>query len=126
MPVLIALLLGVTPPDPSPLRSAVEQCDRGAVAELVRAEPRRRAEFAAAIYREQRAVATDRAGVLTAAAGTSPAGATNLAAARTALDARQQQLDDARAVERAWRDFVEEERADFLASCTAKKRDHDK
>lgn len=123
MPALLALLLGVTSPDPEPLRSAVQACDRGAMTALTKAEPRRRAEWAEAVYREQRSIAADRAGL--APAATSPAGQATLASARQGLEARQQQLEDARAVERAWREFYDEYRVDFLASCSpaGKKRD---
>ena len=37
---------------------------------------------------------------------------------RAALDARQRRLDDARTVERAWRETLEDGRAAFLAQCT--------
>lgn len=123
MIALALLLLGVTSPDPAPLRTAVEACDRGAMTTLARAEPRRRAEWAEAVYREQRAIAADRAALAPATA--SPAGQATLASAQQALSARQQQLEDARAVERAWREFYDEYRIDFLASCSpaGKKRD---
>lgn len=125
---ILTLLLGLVPPDPAPLRGAVAQCDRGSIADLARAEPHRRAEFADAIYREQRAIASERAALAPAATASvaTPAGQAGLTNARAALDARQQQLEDARAVERAWRDFFDEQRADFLASCSGKKRDDGK
>lgn len=112
---LIALLLGVASPDPAPLRDAVTGCDRAAMADLTRAEPRRRAEWAGAVYAEQRAIAAARGGV-----------PTGDAAAIAALDQRQHQLDDARAVERAWRDYYDEYRTDFLASCSGRRRDDGK
>lgn len=118
---LAVLALAIASPDPEPLRAAVEACDRGAMASLSRAEPRRRAEWAEAIYKEQRSIATDRAAMLPGAL--SPSGAATLASARQGLDARQQQLDDARAVERAWREFYDEYRTNFLGSCSGKKRD---
>ncbi|MDE2411438.1 MAG: hypothetical protein KGM18_06625 [Sphingomonadales bacterium] len=121
MIALLALLLGATSPDPVPLRSAVETCDRGSMAMLTRAEPRRRAEWADAIYREQRAIASERVSLVATSA--TPAGQANVASSRQTLEARQQQLEDARAVERAWREFYDEYRADFLASCSGKKRD---
>ena len=77
MITLTLLLLGVTSPDPAPLRTAVEACDRGAMTTLIKAEPRRRAEWAEAVYREQRAIAADRAGLAPATA--SPAGQATLA-----------------------------------------------
>lgn len=112
---LLALLLGVVSPDPTPLRDAVTECDRSAMADLTRAEPRRRAEWAGAVYAEQRAIA--------AARGQVTLGDTT---ALTALDQRQHQLDDARAVERAWRDYYDEYRTDFLASCSGRRRDDGK
>ncbi|WP_140420596.1 hypothetical protein [Novosphingobium sp. B 225] len=112
MIALLALLLGVASPDPAPLRAAVEGCDRTSVADLARAEPRRRAEWAGAVYAEQRAIAAARGGLASADA-----------AALAGLDQRQQQLDDARAVERAWRDYYDEYRSDFLASCSGRRRD---
>lgn len=119
MPIVLAL--AVTSPDPAPLRAAVEACDRGVVADLIRSEPRRRAQWAEAVYTEQRGIAADRGGVL--ADASSPSGAATLASARQGIEARQQRLDDARAVERAWREFYDEYRADFLATCSGKKRD---
>lgn len=116
---LLAFLLGTIAPDPEPLRQAVVECDRGAMATLARAEPRRRSEWAEAIYREQRSIAAERAAL--GSGGATPAAQANLGAARTALDTRQQQLEDARAVERAWREFYDEHRADFLASCAGRK-----
>lgn len=123
IPALILCLLGLTPPDPAPLRTAVAACDRGAMAELTRAEPHRRAEWAEAVYREQRAIAAERAALIPspATSGGTAAGQAGLATARGTLDARQQQLEDARAVERAWREFYDEHRADFLASCAGRK-----
>lgn len=123
MIALFALLLGVNSPDPEPLRSAVQACDRAAMTALTKAEPRRRAEWAEAVYREQRSIASDRAGLAPATA--SPAGQATLASARLGLESRQQQLEDARAVERAWREFYDEYRVDFLATCapSGKKRD---
>ncbi len=121
MIVPAVLLLGAAAPDPQPLRAAVQACDRAAMAALTRSEPRRRAEWAEAIYAEQRAIAADRAAILPGSLSAS--GQATLASARQTVEARQQQLDDARAVERAWREFYDEYRADFLTSCTAKKRD---
>lgn len=118
----IWFLLGASGPDPAPLRSAVESCDRTAMADLTRAEPRRRAEWADAIYREQRAIAMERAALGSATAAVP----VTLASTRAGLEARQQQLEDARAVERAWREFYDEYRADFLASCANRKRDDGK
>lgn len=115
MIALFALLLGLSSPDPAPLRDAVAGCDRAAMGELTRAEPRRRAEWAGAIYAEQRAIA--------AARGALPA---DDASALAVLDQRQHQLDDARAVERAWRDYYDEYRTDFLASCSGRRRDDGK
>lgn len=114
----LALLLGVVSPEPGPLRAAVEGCDRSSLSDLTRAEPRRRAEWAGAVYAEQRAIATARAALVP----TDPAALTT----RTALEQRQQQLDDARSVERAWRDYYDEYRADFLASCSGRRRDDGK
>lgn len=115
------LALALTSPDPEPLRTAVQACDRGAMASLTRAEPRRRAEWAEAIYKEQRSIAADRAALLPGAQSAS--GAATLASAKQGIESRQQQLEDARAVERAWREFYDEYRADFLSSCSVKKRD---
>lgn len=119
MITLLALLLGTTAPDPAPLRRAVVECDRGAMADLTRAEPRRRSEWAEAIYREQRAIVAERAAL--GSGGATPAAQANLGTARAALDTRQQQLEDARAVERAWREFYDEHRADFLVSCAGRR-----
>ncbi|PKB13967.1 hypothetical protein B0I00_2595 [Novosphingobium kunmingense] len=121
MIALPLLALAVSSPDPEPLRAAVEACDRTAMTTLARAEPRRRAEWAEAVYKEQRAIAADRAAILPSAQSAS--GAATLASARQGLEARQEQLNDARAVERAWREFYDEYRADFLSSCSARKRD---
>lgn len=115
MIALIALLLGAVSPDPAPLRDAVTGCDRAAMGELTRAEPRRRAEWAGAVYAEQRAIAAARGGLV-------PGDAATLAV----LDQRQHQLDDARLVERAWRDYYDEYRTDFLASCSGRRRDDGK
>ncbi|MDE2435033.1 MAG: hypothetical protein KGM49_02115 [Sphingomonadales bacterium] len=117
----LALMLAASSPDPDPLRTAVEACDREAMATLAKAEPRRRAEWAEAIYREQRSIAADRAAL--APAATTTAGQATLASAKSALDTRQQQLEDARGVERAWREYFDEYRADFLASCSTRKHD---
>ncbi|WP_374285339.1 hypothetical protein [Novosphingobium sp.] len=115
---LFALVLSVVSPDPEPLRAAVEGCERASLSELTRAEPRRRAEWAGAVYAEQRAIAAARAGLVPLDPAQAPV--------RAALDQRQQQLDDARAVERAWRDYYDEYRADFLASCSGRRRDDGK
>lgn len=113
---LIALVLSAVSPDPEPLRAAVIACERASLSELTRAEPRRRAEWAGAVYAEQRAIAAARAALVPGDPALDPM--------RGALDQRQQQLDDARAVERAWRDYYDEYRADFLASCSARRRDN--
>lgn len=134
MMALLILADALTTPDFAPMHNAVEKCDREAMASLNKAEPHRRAEFAGAVYAEQRAIAEERAalGAPPAASGgngnangngsSSPAGKASLEAARAALDARQRRLDDARTVEKAWREAVEELRADFLVNCDPRKR----
>ena len=130
--MIAALLLSaaLAPPDPAPLRTALDRCDRGAIAALTALEPKRRAAFSGAVYDEQRAIARERAeldGALLVP--TEPAGASAAAGspaitiaapdrARAALEARQRRLDDARTVERAWRETLEDGRAAFLAQCT--------
>ncbi len=128
MIVLVALLMGADAPDPVPVRAALERCDRPAMLALSRAEPRRRADFAEAIYREQRAIAAERAALVSTPGATvpSPAGVASLQTARGGLDLRQQQIEDARATERAWRDYYEENRAAFLVGCSDKRRDDGK
>ncbi len=132
MMALLILADTLTTADFAPMHNAVEKCDREAMASLNKAEPHRRAEFAGAVYAEQRAIAEERAalGAPPAASGgsgngngsPSPAGRASLDTARAALDARQRRLDDARAVEKAWREAVEELRADFLVNCDPRKR----
>lgn len=121
----IAFLLaaGLVAPDAEPLSEAVSRCDRAAVAAQTQAEPGRRAEFAKGVYAEQRAIAAERAALDagTPAASSGAAGLASLTAARDALDARQRRLDDAIRVERAWREFGDELRAQFLAACTGRK-----
>ncbi|MBC2664586.1 hypothetical protein H7F51_03520 [Novosphingobium flavum] len=123
--IALALLAeALTAPDPVPLRTAVEKCDRAGMAALSRDEPHRRAVFAAAVYDEQRAISAERAALDASPAGgngPSEAGQATLGAARAALDARQRRLDNARADERAWRNLVEDWRADFLANCTGRR-----
>ena len=119
----ILLVAAFTGPDAVPALEAVKSCDRGAMADMTKAEPHRRSQFAAAAYAEQQAIARERAGLLTRPGGDpTPAGQASLTLALGALDARQKQLDDARAVESSWRMLVDELRADFLANCAQGKR----
>ncbi|MFC3594085.1 hypothetical protein ACFOON_10610 [Novosphingobium piscinae] len=123
--VLVATLVA---PDPAPLRTALERCDRGAIAALTAIEPKRRAAFSGAAYDEQRAIATERAqldagllgegGAVASQPGPAPAAGDRV---RAALEARQRRLDDARTVERAWRESLEDGRAAFLAQCTGRR-----
>ncbi len=125
----LLLSAALAPPDPAPLRTALDRCDRGAIAALTALEPKRRAAFSGAVYDEQRAIARDRAELDGPLLGAEPAGAPAAAGstaitipapdrARAALEARQRRLDDARTVERAWRETLEDGRAAFLAQCT--------
>ncbi|MFM5955454.1 MAG: hypothetical protein ACKOPE_14290 [Novosphingobium sp.] len=119
LPFLLAAFAG---PDPAPALDAVKTCDRGAMMALTRAEPRRRAEWAAAAYAEQQGIARERGALLApGTAATTAAGKAGFDLALTGLDARQKQLDDARAVELSWRALVDELRADFLANCAQTK-----
>lgn len=121
-PVLL-LSAVITSPDPAPLLDAVKTCDAKDLHTLTQGEAHRRAEFAAAIYGEQRAIADDRQRVLATTASGSPAGQATVTQALAQLDARQKELDDDRAIERGWRDLLDEARADYLANCTNKQRD---
>ena len=118
MPLMLFAAAILAGPDPAPALGAVKTCDRPAMAMIVRAEPHRRADWAATAYAEQQAIAQGRA-VLQARASseTSPAGKASLDLAMAQVDARQKQLEDARAVEGSWRDMIDELRADFLANC---------
>ena len=113
-------------PEAAPALDVVKRCDRGAMQSLTKAEPHRRSQFAAAAYAEQQAIARERSAVLVRAPqdGAPVVQAAN-AAALTALDARQRQLDDARAVEQGWRVLVDELRTDFLANCAQGRRNAD-
>src|SRR5438128_11973964 len=111
----LLLLGGIDTPDPAPAMAAVSRCDRSAVRAFIRAEPRRRTTCAAAIFAEQRAIASKRAGLTARTAAT--VGAT--------LDSRQRALDDARALEQSWRVLFDEMRADYIANCTSGGRDAD-
>lgn len=105
-------------PDPASALGVVKTCDRPAMMALTRAEPRRRAEWAAAAYAEQQGIARERAALLSpGSASATPAGQASLGLALSQLDGRQRQLDDARAVELSWRTLVDELRADFLVNC---------
>ena len=105
-------------PEAAPALEAVKRCDRGAMQALTKAEPHRRSQFAAAAYAEQQAIARERSDLLARQAkATVPADQTAIAASLAALDARQRQLEDARAVEISWRALVDELRTDFLANC---------
>lgn len=124
VPLILAAALEA--PDPAPLRSALNTCDRGAIAALTTAEPRRRATFSGLAYDEQRAIANERARLDLNLLPAQPTLANPLDPAvadrdRRALDARQRRLDDARTVERAWRESLEEARTAFLAQCTGKR-----
>ncbi|GEN99481.1 hypothetical protein NSE01_13140 [Novosphingobium sediminis] len=119
------LLSGVQIPDSAPALDAVKTCNRVEIRKMISSEPHRRTEFAAAAYAEQRDIARERAILLAPpmanpAAGT-PAGQASTANALTQIDARQKQLDDARAIETSWRELFDEMRADFLANCNGKK-----
>lgn len=120
MILVLGLAAALTPPDPAPLRAALDSCDRGAIARLTATEPRRRAAFSSAAYDEQREIAAERARI--DVASLTPVAPTTAAdpavAERARLEARQRRLDDARTVERAWRDSLEESRSAFLAHCT--------
>ncbi len=121
MIMLAALMLGADVPDAAPALAAVKTCNRSDMRAIIRDEPHRRTQFAAGAYAEQRAIAQERATLL----ATPPSGASGQAtttAALAQLDARQKQLDDARAIERSWRDLFDEVRADYLANCTTGKR----
>lgn len=118
---LLMMAAALSGPDPEPALGAIKACDKASVAALTKAEPHRRSEWAAAAYAEQQGIARERSALL--APGSlppSPAGQASLNLALAGLDARQKQLDDARAVERAWRDLVDELRADFLANCAVR------
>ena len=119
----ILLAAAFTGPDAVPALEAVKTCDRGAMADMTKAEPHRRSQFAAAAYAEQQAIARERAVLLAKPGGDpTPAGQASLTLALSALDGRQKLLDDARAVEAGWRTLVDELRADFLANCAQGKR----
>lgn len=123
---MIALALMMTAalggPDAVPALEAVKTCNRDSMARLVKAEPRRRAEFAAAAYAEQQAIARERAVVLARdAAETVPAGKAAIDQALAQLDARQKLLGDAHAVETGWRTMFVELRSDYLANCAQAK-----
>jgi len=116
MIVLPFLLLGLQSPDSAPVLEAVKVCDRVQIRTMISGEPNRRIEFAAAAYAEQRAIAAQRAAVLI---GPPEQAATGLAE----VEARLRALDDARQIERAWRDFFDEARAGYLANCTSGKKE---
>ncbi|WP_421851042.1 hypothetical protein [Novosphingobium sp.] len=119
------LLSGLQIPDSAPALEAVKTCSRSEIHKMISSEPHRRTEFAAAAYAEQRAIARDRAALLAGPTGDpgagTPAGQASTANALSQLDARQKQLDDARAVETSWRQLFDEMRADFLANCNGRK-----
>ena len=118
---LLIMAAALTGPDPDSALGAVKACDRGAMQALTKAEPHRRSEWAAAAYAEQQAIARERGLLLfPGAVPPTPAGQASLNLALAGLDARQKQLDDARAVERSWRELVDELRADFLANCAVR------
>lgn len=122
IPLLALLAATLAGPDPVPALEAVKTCDRQAMSGLVKAEPRRRADFAATAYAEQQSIARDRAALLARqTVESSAAGKASLDLALTQLEARQKQLEDARAVERGWRDLYDELRADYLANCAGGK-----
>lgn len=123
MIALPLLALAVDVPDASPVIEAVKTCDRAEIRSMIKGEPHRRTQFAAAAYAEQRAIAAERAALLVTPAAITPAGQASSDTALLQVDARQKQLDDARAIERAWRDLFDEARADFLANCANPKRD---
>lgn len=114
--------LSLTVPEVAPVLDAVKACSRDDMRMMIRGEPHRRTEFAAAVFAEQRAIAAERAPLLVARAS-APAGAATVDTALAQLDARQKQLDDARVTEKAWRELFDEARADYLANCTAGKKD---
>lgn len=120
---LFVLLSGVTTPDAAPALEAVKTCDRVEIRRMINAEPHRRTEFAAAAYAEERSIATERSSLINAPVSASPSGAATTATAMSAVDARQRQLDDAKAIERLWRDLFDEVRADFLANCNGAKNE---
>lgn len=125
MILAMLLLSGLQIPDPAPALDAVKTCNRVEIRKMISSEPHRRTEFAAAAYAEQRAIARERATLLAPPvadpnAGT-PAGQASTANALNQLDARQKQLDDARAIEASWRELFDEVRADFLANCNGKR-----
>lgn len=123
MIVFLALLLAsLAAPDSNSALDAVKTCNRNGMAAIVKAEPHRRAEFAAAAYAEQQAIAHDRAALLApSTAPVTPAGKASLDLALAQIDARQKQLDDARSVETSWRTLFDELRADYLANCAQPK-----
>lgn len=123
MIALSLLMLGLEVPEAAPVIEAVKTCDRGEIRTLIKGEPRRRTQFAAAAYAEQRAIAVERSALLTLPAASSPAGQASAVTGLAQVDARQKQLEDARAIERAWRDLFDEVRTDFLANCSNPKRD---
>jgi hypothetical protein len=123
--ILFLLLSGMEVPDSAPALDAVKTCNRVEIRRMISSEPHRRTEFAAGAYAEQRAIAQERATLLSTptpgpGAGT-PAGLASTANALGQLDARQKQLDDARAIERSWRELFDEMRVDFLANCNGKR-----
>ncbi|EGD59722.1 hypothetical protein Y88_2506 [Novosphingobium nitrogenifigens DSM 19370] len=122
--VLAVLLSGIIPPDSTPALQAVKTCDRTEIRKMISAEPHRRTEFAAAAYAEQRAIATERTALLSGPTSSSPSGQATAATAMASVDARQRQLDDAKATEKLWRDLFDEMRADFLANCNGNRLEH--
>lgn len=124
--VLIFLAAAFEGPDPAPALATVKTCDRAGMLTLTRAEPHRRSEWAAAAYAEQQAIARERAALLApGAVPAMPAAKAGYELALANLDARQRQLEDARAVEQSWRTLVDELRADFLANCAQGKGGRD-
>jgi hypothetical protein len=120
---LSILALGLDVPEAAPVIAAVKACDRTEIRNLIKGEPHRRTQFAAAAYAEQRAIAAERATLLVVPEAITPAGQASTTTALLQVDARQKQLEDARAIERAWRDLFDEARADFLVNCANPKRD---
>ncbi len=118
---LLLAFAALVAPDAMPALEAVKTCNRAEIRRLINAEPHRRAEFATAAYERQRAIADARA-ALVALPPADPAAPPNPAFA--ALDTQQRALDDARALERAWRELFDEVRADFLSNCNANRTDH--
>jgi len=123
---LALMLAPIEAPDAAPAMAALRSCDRDVIRKLTRDEPRRRTDFAAAAYAEQRGIAAERAALvappLVAAPVTSPtavatAPPASLVVTTPALEMRQKQLEDAREVEARWRDLLDELRADFLKNC---------